>query len=224
MSIVENIRWLCHQQHTSIPKLEKELGFGNGAIYNWDKNSPTLGKLQQVAERLNVSVDFLVSGFDRDIIELVKGVAKTDKEGNSYFPNFFHNILDVELTLWADSFKHLKYIPVSLNPESIIAEIRYNSSLTTKYKKELLDILNIAKIKYEETSNNSSKKTLTPREENDITKGLERMLANLDSDNGIAYLGGEPMDEEARELMKISLENSMRMAKQLAKKKFTQRK
>ena len=40
MSIVENIKSLCKQRNTSIPKLEKEFNWGNGAIYNWDKNSP----------------------------------------------------------------------------------------------------------------------------------------------------------------------------------------
>ena len=32
---------------------------------------------------------------------------------------------------------------------------------------------------------------------------------------------GEPIDEHTKEMIRISLENSMRMAKQLAKQKFT---
>jgi len=32
---------------------------------------------------------------------------------------------------------------------------------------------------------------------------------------------GEPIDEETKELLRISLENSMRLAKQIAKNKFT---
>ena len=42
MSILENIKCLCKQYKTSVPKVEKELGFGNGAVYNWDKNSPSI--------------------------------------------------------------------------------------------------------------------------------------------------------------------------------------
>ncbi|HHY27179.1 MAG TPA: helix-turn-helix transcriptional regulator [Desulfitobacterium dehalogenans] len=64
---------------------------------------------------------------------------------------------------------------------------------------------------------------LTSKEEKDIAKDLEKMLANLESDNGLAFMG-EPMDDETKELMKISLENSMRLAKQLAKKKYTPKK
>lgn len=68
MSIVENIRWLCKQQNISIPKLEKELGFGNGAIYNWDKSSPSVDKLQKVADYFQVSTDYLLG---RDEIQTI---------------------------------------------------------------------------------------------------------------------------------------------------------
>ena len=59
-SIVKAIKMLCTDQDISIPKLEKELGFGNGAIYNWDKFSPSADKLIKVALRFNVSTDYLL--------------------------------------------------------------------------------------------------------------------------------------------------------------------
>ena len=62
MSIVANIKQLCKQRGISIPKLEKELGFGHGSIYNWDTNDPGIGKVQKVARHFGVSVDFLLSG------------------------------------------------------------------------------------------------------------------------------------------------------------------
>ncbi|WP_405154746.1 helix-turn-helix domain-containing protein [Paenibacillus sp. FSL K6-0108] len=64
MNIVDNIRELCKESSTSIPKLEKELGFGNGAIYNWNKNSPSIDKLQKVADLFNVSVERVLYGFE----------------------------------------------------------------------------------------------------------------------------------------------------------------
>jgi transcriptional regulator with XRE-family HTH domain len=60
MSIVENIKLLCKNANTSIPKLEKELNFGNGSIYNWDKNSPATERLQKVADYFKVSTDYLL--------------------------------------------------------------------------------------------------------------------------------------------------------------------
>nr|WP_052087899.1 helix-turn-helix transcriptional regulator [Paenibacillus wynnii] len=60
MGIVDNIKNLCYKNGTTIPKLEKELGFGNGTIYNWIKSSPSLEKLQKVAAFFKVSIDNLV--------------------------------------------------------------------------------------------------------------------------------------------------------------------
>jgi transcriptional regulator with XRE-family HTH domain len=64
---------------------------------------------------------------------------------------------------------------------------------------------------------------LTEKDERDIAKDLQRIMDNLESQEGLMY-DGEPMDEETKELIKISLENSMRLAKQIAKKKFTPKK
>lgn len=59
-SIVKAIKKLCSENNTSIPKLEKELGFGNGAIYNWDKSSPGADKIVKVANFFKVSADYLL--------------------------------------------------------------------------------------------------------------------------------------------------------------------
>jgi transcriptional regulator with XRE-family HTH domain len=64
---------------------------------------------------------------------------------------------------------------------------------------------------------------LTEKDEQDIAKDLQRIMDSLESREGLMY-DGEPMDEETKELIRISLENSMRIAKQLAKKKFTPKK
>lgn len=62
--------------------------------------------------------------------------------------------------------------------------------------------------------------TLNERDEKDIAKKLEAMMNDLDSDSSLSFMG-EPMDEEDRELLRISLENTLRMSRQMAKKKFT---
>ncbi|MEK8212506.1 helix-turn-helix domain-containing protein [Paenibacillus sp. FSL L8-0463] len=62
--------------------------------------------------------------------------------------------------------------------------------------------------------------TLTEKDEKDIGKDLERMLADLESNEALAF-NGEPMDEETKRLFAISLENSLRLARELSKQKFT---
>lgn len=61
---------------------------------------------------------------------------------------------------------------------------------------------------------------LTAKDERDIAKDLENMLNALDSKDGYAAFDGrdmEDMDEEDRDLLKASLENSLRLAKRMAK-------
>jgi transcriptional regulator with XRE-family HTH domain len=60
----------------------------------------------------------------------------------------------------------------------------------------------------------------TEKDERDIAKDLDRMLASLESNEALAF-NGEPMDEETKRLFAISLENSMRLAKEMTKQKFT---
>ena len=67
---------------------------------------------------------------------------------------------------------------------------------------------------------------LTEQDEKDIAKDLEKIIKNLSKD-GYAHFDGrslEELDEEDKQLLIASLENSMRLAKRLAKEKFTPKK
>ncbi|MDY5254012.1 helix-turn-helix transcriptional regulator [Veillonella caviae] len=79
-----------------------------------------------------------------------------------------------------------------------------------------------------ENSNEPQKdinKNFSPRVERDIQKRLQSILDDMNSDAGLAfYNGDEEMDEETKELLKISLETSIRTAKKLAQEKFTPKK
>ena len=66
--------------------------------------------------------------------------------------------------------------------------------------------------------------TLTPRDERQIAADLEKMLADLDSKNAMAAMGGTVEDDEDRELLKASLQATMRLAKKIAKEKYTPKK
>ncbi|SPF52583.1 hypothetical protein SBF1_5890002 [Candidatus Desulfosporosinus infrequens] len=74
MSLVERIKILCKEHNTSIPKLEKEFSFGNGAMYNWDVNRPTVDRVQKVADYFDVTVDSLL----RDPIPATREVFDKD--------------------------------------------------------------------------------------------------------------------------------------------------
>ena len=74
----------------------------------------------------------------------------------------------------------------------------------------------------EEKTNNSIE--LTARDEKDIAKRLEQTLDQLESNQDGLMFSGEPLDDETRELLKASLENSITIAKINAKQKFTPKK
>ncbi|WP_370695623.1 helix-turn-helix domain-containing protein [Bacillus cereus group sp. BfR-BA-01428] len=63
--------------------------------------------------------------------------------------------------------------------------------------------------------------SLSQEEKRDIARDLEKTLEELDNSEAALMFDGEPIDEHTKEMIRISLENSMRMAKQLAKQKFT---
>lgn len=65
---------------------------------------------------------------------------------------------------------------------------------------------------------------LSKKAEKDIEKALAQTLEDLSNTQDGLMFSGEPIDDETRELLKISLENSMRLAKQIAKKKYTPKK
>ena len=65
MEISERVKELCKNKGITIARLERELNFGNGTIRNWDRNSPSIDKIQKVADYFKVSTDFLLYGFDK---------------------------------------------------------------------------------------------------------------------------------------------------------------
>ena len=65
--IKDRVKKLAEIRGVGLPKIESELGFGNGTIVKWDKNAASAEKLAMVAEYFNVSVDYLLG---RDPIEM----------------------------------------------------------------------------------------------------------------------------------------------------------
>lgn len=64
---------------------------------------------------------------------------------------------------------------------------------------------------------------LNEKDEKDISKQLETMINDLENNAHFSKDDGE-MDENTKQLLIMSLENSLRIAKQESKKKFTPKK
>ncbi len=62
MEFLERIEITCKEKGYSIMKLEKESGLSNGQIGKWKKQKPSYDKVASVANTLNVSIDWLITG------------------------------------------------------------------------------------------------------------------------------------------------------------------
>ena len=62
MDIVKRIKQKCAEKGTTMGTLEKELGFANGSIRRWDERVPGADRVLILANRLEISVDWLLTG------------------------------------------------------------------------------------------------------------------------------------------------------------------
>ena len=62
MTLYERIEQLRKSKGLSQGKLERELGFSNGSVSKWKNSTPTLERLQKIADYFNVTVDYLTTG------------------------------------------------------------------------------------------------------------------------------------------------------------------
>lgn len=228
MSIVLNIQSLCKEYDTTVPKLEKDLGFGKGSIYKWDKNSPSVDKLQKVADYFKVSTDYLLLGFEKTIliqfINSIKGERSIEQfsEDTGIEINELSQICSGQITSPPsnDTVEKIANSTMDFIPQR---ELDRRILLRSAGYRRIISSEDDDDFKNLSFKENQSSYKFIPKEEHDIARDLERMLSNLENNEALAF-DGEPLDDETKELMKISLENSMRLAKQLAKKKFTPKK
>ena len=101
----------------------------------------------------------------------------------------------------------------------------YTPNITNEDIVNLATALNVKVSDIVSSSNDDTRADLpplTPRDERDIAKDLETMLAELDT--SAAFGGNLTPDGEDLELLKSSLTQAMTLAKRVAKQKFTPKK
>ncbi len=76
MSLVERIKNLADNKSLNIKQLEIELGFANGSIRRWDASSPSAEKLYKLANFLNTSCEYLLTGKE----QLSSNISTSDAE------------------------------------------------------------------------------------------------------------------------------------------------
>ncbi len=62
MTLTERIKVLAEPLHMTFASIERDIEIGRGTIRKWDQNCPAADKLLKVANLLNTSMDFLMTG------------------------------------------------------------------------------------------------------------------------------------------------------------------
>lgn len=121
--------------------------------------------------------------------------------------------------------RNLKAADVCRNtglPSSLFSEWKRGKSTPKADKlQKIADYFGVSLVFLMTGKNESEKKEtkLTPKDERDIEKKLSETLDQIVNGDGLMF-NGEIMDERTRQLLEISLRNTMESAK-IAAKKFT---
>ena len=93
-------------------------------------------------------------------------------------------------------------------------------SLSTKSLSKIADYLHVP-MEYLLGMEQKQAPVLTPKDERDIAKMLDSILGELGNSKASLMFDGEPIDDETRELLRISLHNQLEISKRIARQKFT---
>lgn len=110
-------------------------------------------------------------------------------------------------------------------PRSTMSELNNGRSkdLSKPNAQKFADILGVT---LDEVYGEETKKApdLTEKDERDIGRRLMAMIEDLNGPIGGLSFDGEPIDDETRQLLEVSLRTQLEISKRIAKQKFTPKK
>lgn len=108
--MLDKIKALCKEKKTSISKLEKQLGFGNGVIGRWDKSVPSYERLAAVANALDVPVSYLTGETDDPSAGIKKDPIPKDEVVSPAAQEIFDFLDSASGEELADVIKYIRYL------------------------------------------------------------------------------------------------------------------
>ena len=108
--MLDKIKALCKEKKTSISKLEKQLGFGNGVIGRWDKSVPSYERLAAVANALDVPVAYLTGETDDPSAGIKKDPIPKDEAVSSAAQELLDFLDSASGEELADVIKYIRYL------------------------------------------------------------------------------------------------------------------
>ncbi|MFC0905859.1 helix-turn-helix domain-containing protein [Clostridium sp. MT-14] len=204
MSVSINLKKLRIEKGLTQEELSKNLNINRAtyAHYETGRREPDIETLRLLAKYFNVSVDYLLDTTDRTENATLGDRIRILREEKSISQLELAKTLNIANTTLSQ-YESGKRIP----SDSIKKKIAEYFNVSLDYLMGLTD-----------SKTNNPRPKLSEKDERDIKKDLNKTLEQLENSQDGLMFDGEPMDDETRELLRISLENSMRIAKQAAKK------
>lgn len=213
------LRALRKKHNMTAQELADKLGVTAPAISLWEHNKREIDNstLLRIATIFNVTTDYLLGA-----------------------PAFKPTLSMTNTEIFAKNLKHYMWLN-NISQRDLANSLKVSDASVSHWLNaarmprmdKLQSIATILGITLQELIEDSThnkqekpfKPTLSKRDELDIQKRLERLMNDLDSETGLAfYNGDEEIDDETRELLRASLESSLRITKLKAKEKFTPKK
>lgn len=60
ISLKDAVYEIAHERGVSVRQMEKDLGWADRSVAKWDKNRPSIDKIEAVADYLSVSIDEMI--------------------------------------------------------------------------------------------------------------------------------------------------------------------
>lgn len=178
MGLVEKIQELCSSKETTLIGLEREIGLGRGTIRKWNQYSPSIDKLQKVADYFGVTTDSLLTDLDREILKLIRILTISDKT-TSYFHPAIIGIMQRE----SENLRREYYdVPFEFNPQDMQLLLR-ETDLSKEFKQDFLKMLE--RVMTEIIKKDWSNESLSPEEQKAKNNYIQYLRSNIELNKNI---------------------------------------
>lgn len=189
---------LCAQKGESPTQVSKNIGLSNAAATGWKNGKkPNDITIKRLADYFGVPVDAL------------------KEPENVFYENYLRLCNSVKKS-----------------PSAVALEVGLKKSSVTRWKaggnptdataQKIADYFGVPIS--ELTEEKEKAPTLTKKDERDIERRLSAMIEDLNGPIDSLMFDGEPIDDETRQLLEMSLRNQLEISKRIAKQKFTPKK
>ena len=109
MNSVERVKTICKDRKIPISKLERDLGYSNGYIGQLRKGTFPNDRLKEIAEYLEVSIDYLMTGEEKQGYYLNVETAKLAQE--MFEDPDMRSLFDMKRNMPPERFKaHMEFM------------------------------------------------------------------------------------------------------------------